>query len=477
MNNARIIYKRLLEPMKKKGYINLNHRLVNSKDDLVEIASIFRDPRLETFRIIYVKDKKIVGYESISSRMPSLVYIFKPNKYGYINQEKCVYKIKDRMKRLGADSYYLAHNHPSDNAKASNEDKRTTEYFNSKVKGFLGHLIINTNTYSWIGVDEKGLSHAENYILINSKRAEKMSRKLKQTSIFDLKISSRDDLVCILSHIKNSKDYSISILTDNVGKVRLIMDIPNHFFNMTKEQLKGFFKNLARKTGSTRVFLGTTENEVFKKAVEHQENGTFKDCICYKEEGDKMYIYEKSNIKSDVNLFDNRVCVREGIEELYDNSERKINDETNEKKKVEKTSSDRKENNNNQQKQLKVLYKKVGGPLEVKLIDDTLEAKQELVGGLIEVVPYEDALIICNEEGKLLNYPPNLVFDYDYIAGDLFVIGDDYENACFKSLTDKQIDFYKKDLAKRAFNYEEYKIFINESPSKERLYKKDEYER
>lgn len=46
--------------------------------------------------------------------------------------------------------------------------------------------------------------------------------------------------------------------------------------------------------------------------------------------------------------------------------------------------------------QLRVLYKKVGYAPEVKVIEDTLEAKQELVDGLIEVVPYEDALIICN---------------------------------------------------------------------------------
>ena len=66
MKNARVIYRRLEESLKKKSYINFNHRLVNSKDDLVEISSIFRDLRYETFRIIYLKGNRIVGYESIS---------------------------------------------------------------------------------------------------------------------------------------------------------------------------------------------------------------------------------------------------------------------------------------------------------------------------------------------------------------------------------------------------------------------------
>ncbi len=106
---------------------------------------------------------------------------------------------------------------------------------------------------------------------------------------------------------------------------------------------------------------------------------------------------------------------------------------------------------------MRVLYKKVGENPVVKIINASLEAKQELVGGLIEVVPYEDVLIICNEEGKILNMSPNVVFDYDYIAGDFFVIGDDYEHGDFKSLTKDEIEYYKKDLSKRAFKPQEYK--------------------
>lgn len=43
--NTKVIYKRIEEDFLEKGYINLNHRLVNIKDELVKIASIFRDER------------------------------------------------------------------------------------------------------------------------------------------------------------------------------------------------------------------------------------------------------------------------------------------------------------------------------------------------------------------------------------------------------------------------------------------------
>ena len=426
--NARVIYKRLTEPMKKRGYINLNHRLVNTKDDLVEIAEIFRSTQYETFRLIYMKENKIVGYESISSRVPNYVNIFERNKQGRVNTERCVYKILSRMNRLGADSYYMVHNHISGEAKASNEDLRTTAFFIKYINGFLGHLVINNENYSWIYYDGKEKTvKADKQMPINVRKANKMRKVLNEKSIYDVKILSRDDLVSVLNTIKNTPDYSIAILTDSKGQIRMILDIPNNFFNMQKEQLKGYFKNLARMSGASRVFFGTNDNETYKKALKHQMNGTFKDCICYKNENNKIYVYEKSDLEVKSNLFDEQVRVCENSDEY-------------------KTEN----------KKIRILYKEVGKEPQIMFIDNTLEAKQKLVGGLIEVVPYEDVLIICNEEGKILNMPPNLVFEYDYIAGNCFVIGDDYKNADFKSLTDEEILKYREDLKKRSFNFKQY---------------------
>ena len=428
--NARVIYKRLTEPMKKRGYINLNHRLVNTKDDLVEIAEIFRSTQYETFRLIYMKENKIVGYESISSRVPNYVNIFERNKQGRVNTERCVYKILSRMNRLGADSYYMVHNHISGEAKASNEDLRTTAFFIKYINGFLGHLIINNENYSWIYYDEKeNTVKADKQVPINIRKANKMRKVLKEKSIYDVKILSRDDLVSVLNEIKNTPNYSIAILTDSTGKIRMILDVPNNFFNMKEEQLKGYFKNLAIMTGASRVFFGTNDNETYKKAVQHQLNGTFKDCICYKNENNKIYIYEKSDLRVKSELFDEQVRVC-GDSENY---EIKKNDK------------------------VRILYKEIGKDPVVKIINNTLEDKQKLVGGLIEVVPYEDVLIICNEEGKLLNMLPNLVFDYDYIAGNCFVIGDDYEHGDFKSLTDEEIFKYREELKRHSFKYKQLK--------------------
>ena len=46
---------------------------------------------------------------------------------------------------------------------------------------------------------------------------------------------------------------------------------------------------------------------------------------------------------------------------------------------------------------------------EVREIDDSLKAMQEIVGGLIQLIyPVEDSVaLVCNDEGKLMNLPMN----------------------------------------------------------------------
>ena len=84
-------------------------------------------------------------------------------------------------------------------------------------------------------------------------------------------------------------------------------------------------------------------------------------------------------------------------------------------------------------------------PKEIE-IDNTLEAKQQMVGGYIECVyPTNDntVIFICNEEGKMNGMPLNRDIGYDIIAGPFLIVGDDYENGDFKSLNDNQILRYK----------------------------------
>ena len=85
---------------------------------------------------------------------------------------------------------------------------------------------------------------------------------------------------------------------------------------------------------------------------------------------------------------------------------------------------------------------------EVLEIDATLESYQQLVGGYIECVyPFKDRVgLVCNEEGKLRNLPPNRCLTtprgrvLDVVAGTFFIVGLGEED--FISLTDDLAEKY-----------------------------------
>lgn len=98
---------------------------------------------------------------------------------------------------------------------------------------------------------------------------------------------------------------------------------------------------------------------------------------------------------------------------------------------------------------LKILVVEPDNVPYIKLIEDTLEAKQELVGGYVEFVyPFNDSVaLVCNEEGKLLGMPLNRSLrdengtPYDMIAGTFFVVGLDEDST--RGLTEEEISKYE----------------------------------
>lgn len=98
---------------------------------------------------------------------------------------------------------------------------------------------------------------------------------------------------------------------------------------------------------------------------------------------------------------------------------------------------------------------------EVIEINNTLEEKQNIVGGYIECAYLpndEEVVIICNEEGKINGLQLNRDIGHDIIAGPFLIVGDDYDNGDFKSLTEEQIMKYKIRFGKNSILKTENKI-------------------
>lgn len=84
---------------------------------------------------------------------------------------------------------------------------------------------------------------------------------------------------------------------------------------------------------------------------------------------------------------------------------------------------------------------------KVANISNTLQTKQKLVNGQIKlcyILGDKEVCLICNENGKFDGSLPNCDIGYDIIYRNFLVVGDDYVNSDFKSLSKKQIKKYQK---------------------------------
>lgn len=96
--------------------------------------------------------------------------------------------------------------------------------------------------------------------------------------------------------------------------------------------------------------------------------------------------------------------------------------------------------------QIEVLMVEPGKRPYRTTIDNTLEAMQQKVGGLIEcLVLEEEAILVCNDEGKLIGLEGNRRVGSDIIAGPFFIAGDDGEE--FQSLAKEKLEQYEKQFA------------------------------
>lgn len=113
------------------------------------------------------------------------------------------------------------------------------------------------------------------------------------------------------------------------------------------------------------------------------------------------------------------------------------------------------------QRNLKCLYVKENSLPEEIMIPNTLSAKQEKIGGLIEYtyLPDDDeVVIICNEEGKINGMSPNRDTGYDIIFGPFLIVGETFEDGEDRSLSDEQIRKYKEYFGKESIEKTEAKI-------------------
>lgn len=260
------------------GKVNLTGVTFNNIEDLAVLSQVYRDPRFETFRIIYTKGNSIVGTDAITSRMPGSAVVFLgSNKSQHFN------RISDRMKRMQADGYYLLHNHPGKTTKPSRSDLVVTQTYAKNISGFKGHLIINSNKYTEIYQDAGFMKGNEDMPL--SLGDDLLYNPAIEHPLLNKEIDSSVKLAQIAKQVQLDKEVSIAFFTDAKNTVRGILEINNSMIkNAEKDNFRNFLRNQATELGGRKVLMVGSKT-VKAELVDLIKNGDIIDGIIENEFG------------------------------------------------------------------------------------------------------------------------------------------------------------------------------------------------
>ncbi len=238
----------VVKEFEEHGASKIVGKEVGSAKDLAFISQIYRNPLMETFRVVYVKDDKVVGHNTISQRLPASVTF--PRS---IDSD-----IADDIINLDADTYYLMHNHPSGESTPSRADIRATVgiaedvniYLDKKVD-FGGHVVINHREYSFI--DHKG-----NISQHDSESLEKTysdSEDVINHNVLGHEITGPSALADLTAklYLQSIDKNSITYIGANgqTSKVKLLLSIPKDILttNYNYKKVASYIRAISKTSG------------------------------------------------------------------------------------------------------------------------------------------------------------------------------------------------------------------------------------
>lgn len=195
--------------------VSLVGQKVESAEDLAILAQVYRDPRFETFRVVFVNDAgKVVSQVGLTSRLPaSAVAIMGNDMDAYLRD------LSATARNRGATKFYMLHNHPSGIAQPSTADLQLTRAFAAKMPdlAFESHVVIDTNEYSTIEGNGSFDTHQKDFGQPAPYRAQEWA---------DVNITGPADVMAMAKRLQVDDGAVTLIHTDNQYKVKAISTIP-----------------------------------------------------------------------------------------------------------------------------------------------------------------------------------------------------------------------------------------------------------
>lgn len=275
-SGIRTISERIKKTFIEEGEINIIGAEIKGLEDLAALLQIYKNPNFETFRLIYMKGNKIVGIEGASCRLPSVCPIHEHS----ITDREYVDRVLSRMQVLGADGYYMTHNHPSGDVTPSFEDKTLTHRFETGIPGFKGHIITDHTVFTHLTKStEEVLNIPDKYQL------DLFEHKEGNTDLLTIKIEKSEDVANIARLLDIGKGTSLIIHASVKGSVEKVDEVPNNL--LKSEAFNKYLINQLIDNSSSQLFCLTDEEEILAEMSDYVSKKQLVDCV---------YVYDEDYV-------------------------------------------------------------------------------------------------------------------------------------------------------------------------------------
>ena len=264
----------------KKGPVDLRGHRIRNAEDLAALVQIFRDPRFETLRIFYLQGENLVDHEGFTSRMPNFVDFIPPGRtIHWFTQQ-----VREKIARVGADSIYFVHNHPSGRPEPSSHDRSMTAEF-GMVLPVKGHIVTDHGTYALIHPPERIYGQLQIGVSTHALTAvvgtpDPMKIPSVPHTLLGRNVMDPHALASMAIHLTQDPEAVNVVLLSAKHDVIGIQEVPWRQFIREKE-FGDHMRGMATKYGSfigAAVYSGKRE-EVIRAGKKHVENNTLLDTI------------------------------------------------------------------------------------------------------------------------------------------------------------------------------------------------------
>ena len=274
----------LSRELKRGDWVDLKGRVAATQEDLAAIAQVFRNPLIEVLRFVYFKGDTIVGHEAVTIRMPNQAINYNKQKE---TPFQAMQGMKQRMERLGADSYAVIHNHPSRDVTPSRADRSFTGSMASRFPGFKWHIIIDHGDYSVLtlhpeeylpGISQIGV--VKNRVPGVRTKPDPFFQAAIPHALLGRAIAGPEDIANLGLDLALDPDTVSLFLLDGKHVVRAIQEIPKGLY-MKDREFADYMLGQARKFGTYKgaVYYSGTNHDMIQQGAIHVINEVLLDAV------------------------------------------------------------------------------------------------------------------------------------------------------------------------------------------------------